>query len=238
MKFLLILFLIFSSGGLLAFHSSTEEALLQRAAQWGPRDAQILFKDYSREFWQGVQNGRRGPRPTEHEILMITDSIIEGFNTHRSMPEIMESWGRLSGRLLQLCDPAVNGSIDLSRKRISSDFDELVRWKQKKIPVIFYGFSPSFFKGDRLGYLHDLSRNQKEWMDLLWFDYRRLGQGESYRSFDDRGNAFGVVSLSLNRTFTTLLHFWYYIWQQAGGRMGPLRLSMTPDSILVVDHGY
>ena len=237
-KFFLILFLIFFSFTVLAFHPKTDQAIIQKVAEWGPRDALILFKDYHREFWAGFERGQREPTPTRQEILVLTDRVVEAINSQQSMPAIVREWGKLSAKVLRLSDLASGCECTFKDPRAAQDFPYLVLSKQQRIPVIFYGFDDAFFDGDRERLLRRLNRNQKEWVNLLLYDYARLEAHQTYRVFDDRSNAFGVASFSLNHAFTTVLHFWYYIWRHAGGRWGPLTPRNTPDKMWVVANGY
>lgn len=232
------LFHIFCLLFLAAFKQETDHSIVQKVSVWGPRDVLPVLRDYHKEFWAGFKQGRQDGIPEAKSLIAQSDGIIAGFNRQQSMGTIMFSWGKLSADIIEYVDLSREESRSVLENRMIHEFPNLVYYNQSKVRVVFQGFNKSYFDGNRMPYLQKIKRDKVVWRDMLLLDYNRLPSHLNYRHFDIRSNAFGVVSLSLNNTFSMLLHFWYDIWRQAGGRWGPLSLENTPDKIMVVDHGY
>lgn len=216
----------------LGFHPITEEILKEKTWSHAPSGLQRLyaFPRYREAFERGWKNIQSFP--TLENLITLDQKARRAVNSG-SMETFLYQLGLLTRRLLAFTD--LGNQMTHQEKK---EWDYLVLSKQKKVPVIFYGFPFSFPRQSSEPYIRQYLVRRSTWITHFHQEIARYKQRPAYPHMDDRSSGFGLASLVLNHTFTLLENIWYDIWVSAGGAWAPLTPDYRSSALWILGYGY
>lgn len=229
MYFVFLTFLYF-------FNNEAEERIIEKVLKFSPPEMKIIVEDNYDKFKKGVEEGRKTNLKFE-ELEKNIKRLCQHFKEKKPVEDFIYELGKLSIQALRN-----TYSLPVEEDRvfyhIKKDFPLYLEKKLVKFPVVFYGFSKEFFKGDIKNYMEREFRDKKDYTNLLKNGYLKGEILLNRFNFDDRSNAFGVGQIITNKSFSLILNIWYYIWIKNGGRWVPLKPHQTNNKLWVLEYGY
>lgn len=229
MLFVLLTFLYF-------FNNETEEKIIEKALRYAPPELKTIIEDNFEEFKKGIEEGRKTNTKFEETEKNVKE-LSKFFKERKPISKFIFELGKVSSQSLR-----ITYTLELPEERvydhIKKDFPLYLEKKIKKFPVVFYGFSKDFFKGNIKSFLEGETKDKKEYVILLKNGYLKGEILLSRHNFDDRSNAFGIGQIFTNKSFSLILNIWYYIWIKNGGRWVPLKPHQTNNKLWVLEYGY
>jgi len=223
--FPVLLALLIAPSIIFAFTPESRANITLQAFKLMPPSLRQQLNKHRKECLRGALDAMSGVGESQHSITengkFLAEKISEQIDKIVSMIDRQEPFKNIVYEMGILSHYATDLNAPLSPngdgKEHYNAFYRFCFQKEKKIRIVFYGFSDPFLAQKDLAQFSENSLNRTlSHVPYVKDSFSRARNG-SDSEFDERSILFGIAALSYSHAVTDIARLWLYAWNESHG---------------------